>query len=56
MVFASPQDRDQDRTRSQPAAATAAATATARQSISSIAHEHASMAEKTRTPSMPTWQ
>ena len=28
----------------------------ARQSISSIAHEHASMAEKTRTPSMPTWQ
>jgi len=55
MVFASPQDRDQDRTRSRPAAATAA-TATARQSISSIAHEHASMAEKTRTPSMPTWQ
>jgi hypothetical protein len=55
MVFASPQDRDQDRTRSRPAATTAA-TATARQSISSIAHEHASMAEKTRTPSMPAWQ
>jgi hypothetical protein len=54
MVFASPQDRDQDRTRPRPTAATA--TATARQSISSIAHEHASMAEKTRTPSMPTWQ